>query len=186
MNVNKWGPGGWTFLHTITFNYPLEPDNDDKNRYKFFFSSVSEMLPCKYCRDSFKTYIKFIPIDEFLESRIGVTYWLYRIHQLVDEKVFKKNDSFENVIRKYENFRAKCGKVSIDEDKDKQYKSCQKNVNLIDVNYLNDFLEKSYKFKLIFDKKAQKLYESDENPNKEYLEYIKKNTGKNKIKITYS
>ena len=107
MNVNKWGPGGWTFLHTITFNYPLEPENDDKNRYKNFFSSVSEMLPCKYCRDSFKTYIKFIPIDEFLESRIGVTYWLYRIHQLVDEKVFKKNDSFENVIRKYENFRAK-------------------------------------------------------------------------------
>ena len=25
MNVNKWGPSGWIFLHTITFNYPEKP-----------------------------------------------------------------------------------------------------------------------------------------------------------------
>ena len=30
MNVSKWGPGGWVFLHSITFNYPLDPENEDK------------------------------------------------------------------------------------------------------------------------------------------------------------
>lgn len=186
MNVNKWGPGGWTFLHTITFNYPLEPSNEDKIKYKSFFDSIGEMLPCKYCRDSFKIYCKYIPIDEFLESRVGVTYWLYRIHQLVDEKIFKDNTPFENVIRKYENFRAKCGKISVNGDDDKKFKSCQGKEDLIDIDYLHNFLESSYKFKMIFNKKVKELYSSHENPNKEFLEYINKNTSNNKIKINYS
>ena len=38
MNVNEWGPGGWTFLHTITFNYPLDPTNEDKERYRNFLN----------------------------------------------------------------------------------------------------------------------------------------------------
>ena len=37
MNVNKWGPGGWDFLHSITFNYPLEPNDLDKKIYSDFF-----------------------------------------------------------------------------------------------------------------------------------------------------
>ena len=37
MNVNKWGPGGWVFLHTITFNYPLKPTLADKENYRNFF-----------------------------------------------------------------------------------------------------------------------------------------------------
>ena len=60
MNVNEWGPGGWTFLHTITFNYPLNPDLEDKKKYKGFFESVKKMLPCKYCRNSFEIYMKYI------------------------------------------------------------------------------------------------------------------------------
>ena len=185
MNVNKWGPGGWTFLHSITFNYPLEPSEDDKEKYKSFFSVIGDMLPCKYCRESFKIYYKFIPIDEFLDSRIGVTYWLYRIHQLVDEKVFKTNSSFEDVIRKYENFRAKCGKMSVIGEDDKKFKSCQGNKDSINIDYLNNFLENSYRYKVIFDKKSNDLYSSSENPNKDYLDYINKNTGKNKFKIYY-
>ena len=30
---------------------------------------TGSILPCKYCRDSFKIYTKYIPIDQFLESR---------------------------------------------------------------------------------------------------------------------
>ena len=185
MNVNKWGPGGWDFLHSITFNYPLEPTVEDIDKYKSFFSTVGEMLPCKYCRESFIIYYKYIPIDEFLDSRVGVTYWLYRIHQLVNEKVFKPNSTFENVIRTYESFRAKCGKMSVNGEEDKKFKTCQGNKYAIDLDYLNDFLENSFKYKLIFDKKSNDLYSSEENPNKDYLDYINKNIGKNKFKIEY-
>ena len=118
MNVNKWGNHGWEFLHTITFNYPINPTIDDKNRYKNFFKNVGEMLPCKYCRDSYKIYYKHVPIKHFIDSREGVTYWLYYIHNLVNDKVFKKNHTdFEDVVRKYEGFRAGCAKVNKNNDK---------------------------------------------------------------------
>ena len=32
-NNNVWGPAAWTFLHTITFNYPDNPTNQDKQYY---------------------------------------------------------------------------------------------------------------------------------------------------------
>ena len=41
MNVNKWGPGGWVFLHTITFNYPPISFN------KIVKSNKNKLLPKK-------------------------------------------------------------------------------------------------------------------------------------------
>ena len=79
MNVNEWGPGGWVFLHTTTFNYPLNPCEEDKQLIKKFFDSVKNILPCKYCRDSFKIYTKYIPVDSFLDDREGLTYLLSNI-----------------------------------------------------------------------------------------------------------
>ena len=36
MNVSKWGPGTWVFLHTVVSNYPLDPNQEDKERIKSF------------------------------------------------------------------------------------------------------------------------------------------------------
>ena len=111
MNVNKWGPSGWIFLHTITFNYPEKPTKQDKKKYINFFNSVGDILPCKYCRDSYNIYIKHIPIKYFIDSREGLTYWLYNIHNLVNNKIFKdENITFLEVVKKYESFRSTCKK----------------------------------------------------------------------------
>ena len=100
MNVNKWGPSGWVFLHTITFNYPEKPTLNDKKKYRLFFNLIGDMLPCKYCRNSYKIYIKYLPVDNFLNSRESLTYWLFYIHNLVNDKVFKNdNTTFEEVVR---------------------------------------------------------------------------------------
>ena len=39
MDPKIWGPPGWLFLHTITFNYPTNPTEEDKKYYKNFFYS---------------------------------------------------------------------------------------------------------------------------------------------------
>ena len=106
MNVNKWGPGGWIFLHSMTFNYPNEPTDYDKERYSKFFKICGEMLPCRYCRDSYNIYIKYLPIEPFLDSREGVCYWFYKIHELVNNKIFKRNVTFKEVVIKYEDFKS--------------------------------------------------------------------------------
>ena len=49
-NNNIWGPSAWTFLHTITFNYPENPNNQDKQNYFNFFNSLKHVLPCKKCK----------------------------------------------------------------------------------------------------------------------------------------
>lgn len=185
MNVNKWGPSGWIFFHTLTFNYPLEPIDDDKKYYSDYFKSIGNILPCKYCRQSYKVYYKYFPIDPFLDSREGVCYWLYKLHELINQKIFKENTSFENIIRKYEDIRAKCGRMNRDGDLDKKYKSCQIKPKQIDQEYLHDFLKKAESYEPLMKSMISKLYESDENPNKEYLEYLKKNK-KNQLSIKYT
>lgn len=172
MNVNKWGPGGWDFLHSITFNYPLNPTDSDKKYYSDFFKSIGNMLPCKYCRESYIIYYKYLPIDHFLDSREGVTYWFYTIHSLVNQKIYKNNIPFSDVIKKYENYRASCGTISKDGDLNKKYKSCQnKNPQLIDLDYLEKFILKAKTYDKYIDISINKLLKSPENPNKKLQKF---------------
>ena len=115
-----WGPPAWIFLHCVTFGYPVDPDKFDaknnqiegttKMRYKLFFEYVKHIFPCKYCRISYAEYLEEEPVD--VENRKTLTKWLWKIHNKVNEKLeVKYNDaSFENVKKRYENYRAKCNK----------------------------------------------------------------------------
>ena len=53
MMTSIWGPTLWHSLHTISFNYPTHPTDSDKKHYKDFMSSLVNVLPCKYCRNSY-------------------------------------------------------------------------------------------------------------------------------------
>jgi hypothetical protein len=43
-----WGPPMWHFLHTMSFNYPVNPTQEDKEHYRDFVLSLQHVLPCKY------------------------------------------------------------------------------------------------------------------------------------------
>ena len=170
MNVSNWGPSGWVFLHTITFNYPIKPTKEDKLRYINFFNNIGTMLPCKYCRDSYNIYAKKLPIEKFVEDREGITYWLYQIHNLVNDKVFK-NDSTEfiEVVKKYERFRAGCKIKKKNGNNNKKYGTCgiPKKTELND-NNINDFVNKAEKiYRPIVKIYIKMLMNSDDNPTKE-------------------
>jgi hypothetical protein len=96
MNTRFWGPGEWVFLHTVTFNYPevIEKGNAEHQERKKFtkqlFENLQHTLPCRFCRESFKKFLKRLPIDAHLRSRADLTFWLYRIHNMVNEKLRKQ------------------------------------------------------------------------------------------------
>lgn len=167
MNVNKWGPSGWIFLHTITFNYPEKPTTQDKKKYINFFNLVGDILPCKYCRKSYKIYIKYIPIKYFVDSREGITYWLYNIHNLVNNKIFKKDQiSFLEVVKKYEKFRAGC-KITKKKNSKKKYGSCKVPLKKKSNNSIVQFVNKTEsKYKPLMKKYYLNLFKCKENPNK--------------------
>jgi hypothetical protein len=96
MNTKSWGPSGWTFLHTITFNYPEkidlsnESDRELQYYYKQLFLNFQYTLPCIYCRQSYTAFLKEDPIETHLGSRKDLTYWFYRIHNKVNAKLRKQ------------------------------------------------------------------------------------------------
>ena len=64
MNIWVWGPPKWRFLHSLSFSpsvheYPAESSA--------FLETLEEVLPCIYCRESYKT---FLPR---LEGEFGMT-----------------------------------------------------------------------------------------------------------------
>jgi hypothetical protein len=118
MQTLKWGPGAWEFLHTITFNYPEriddnDPDHIERRKYtKQLFENLQYTLPCKYCRESFKQFLKELPIEGNLESREKITYWFYEMHNKVNNKLRKQEQ--EAVDAKLEEYATQVeeGKMS--------------------------------------------------------------------------
>jgi hypothetical protein len=161
MNTTKWGNPLWIFLHCTALNYPLNPTPKDKIKSLYFITSLQDMLPCKYCRESYKIYVKYLPIDKYLDSRNGVCYWLYTLHNLVNDKICKPKVTFKYAMDKYEPMRAGCGKVKL---KKKSFGSCQKKVNNTDVNGF--VKETEMKYKKMTDLYLDIFNKSKDNPNK--------------------
>lgn len=107
-----WGPPAWIFNHAVSYGYPLNPTPIQKEQYRKYFQSLGDVLPCKYCRES---YHKFISegdtklTDNVLESRATLTKWLYNIHEAVNAKLeMSYGVTQAEVDERYESFRAKC------------------------------------------------------------------------------
>ena len=54
MLVSVWGPAQWHFLHTMSFNYPVNPTKEDRIHYREYMLNLENVLPCKYCRENLK------------------------------------------------------------------------------------------------------------------------------------
>ena len=52
-----WGPAMWRAMHSVTFGYPKNPTDEQKQEYKQFFISFGKVMPCRYCRDSYNNFI---------------------------------------------------------------------------------------------------------------------------------
>jgi hypothetical protein len=110
MVTATWGPSMWHYLHTMSFNYPVEPTQEDKKRYKEFILNLQYVLPCKYCRMNLKTNLKQLPItSETMKSRDSFSRYVYNLHELVNKMLKKKSNlKFCDVRDTYEHFRARC------------------------------------------------------------------------------
>lgn len=111
-----WGPALWTSLHSITFGYPIQPTEEQKNDYKQLFTLIGKTMPCKYCRESYSHFIITEPTilnDTVMTNRQTLTKWLYDIHERVNQKLNKNYaKTYDQIVQEYETSRAKCSKSS--------------------------------------------------------------------------
>ena len=116
MLTGVWGPSIWHYLHTMSFNYPVNPTKEDKKYYKESILSLRYTLPCKYCRENLKNNLKDLPItDSVMKNRDSFSRYVYKLHEHINKMLNKKSGlSYNDVRERYEHFRSRC---TIDEDK---------------------------------------------------------------------
>ena len=105
-----WGPAQWHMLHTISFNYPVNPTNEQKEKYRDYVLSLQNVLPCGACRKNLKTNLKHLPLKmSDMKSRDTFSRYIYNLHELVNKMLKKKSNlSYCDVRERYEHFRARC------------------------------------------------------------------------------
>ena len=113
MLTSVWGPSLWHFLHTVSFNYPVNPTVQDKKNYTKFILNLQNILPCKYCRINLKKNLKDVCFDNScFENRENFSKFIYKLHNHVNKMLGKNyNKSYEEVRDNYENFRSRCKKT---------------------------------------------------------------------------
>ena len=110
MLTTVWGPSLWHYMHTMSFNYPIKPTNNDKKYYKDFIINLQYVLPCKYCRDNLKKNFKAHPLRKCdMRNRETYSKYVYKLHETINKMLGKKSGlSYCDVRERYEHFRARC------------------------------------------------------------------------------
>lgn len=110
MMTTVWGPSMWHVLHTMSFNYPVQPTKEDKQHYRNHILNLQNVLPCKYCRMNLKKNFKKLPLTYAdMESRDTFSRYVYNLHEVVNKMLGKtSNLSYCDVRERYEHFRARC------------------------------------------------------------------------------
>jgi hypothetical protein len=110
MMTSIWGPAMWHALHTISFDYPVHPTNEEKKHYKEFIESLKYVLPCKYCRLNLTNNLKIYTIREcHMKNRDTFSRYVYSLHEIINKMLGKKSGlSYCDVRETYEHFRSRC------------------------------------------------------------------------------
>lgn len=105
-----WGPTQWHMLHTISFNYPVNPTSEQKHQYRNYILSLQNVLPCGACRKNLTNNFKKLPLTmQHMKSRDTFSRYIYNLHELVNKMLKKKSNlSYCDVRERYEHFRARC------------------------------------------------------------------------------
>ena len=110
MLVSVWGAPMWHYLHTMSFNYPVNPTSKDKKHYRDFVLNLQYVLPCKYCRMNLTNNFKKKPLQMcHMKSRETFSRYIYELHETVNKMLHKKSNlTYCDVRERYEHFRSRC------------------------------------------------------------------------------
>lgn len=118
MLTSVWGPGMWHFLHTMSFNYPVAPTQQQQHQYRTFIIGLQHILPCKYCRINLRNNFKTFPLQAcHMKNRDTFSRYVYRLHEIVNKMLGKRSGlTYCDVRERYEHFRSRCTADDDDDD----------------------------------------------------------------------
>lgn len=84
MDPNLWGPKGWYFIHSIALAYPDNATDKQKEKYKTFFLTLGDVLPCPVCQGHYKENVNEKDLDRALKSKKFLFNWTVNIHNKIN------------------------------------------------------------------------------------------------------
>lgn len=105
-----WGPAFWFSIHTMSFNYPVNPTIKDKKHYKDYIYNLRFILPCKYCRINLTNNLRKKPLYMcHMKNRETFSRYIYELHEIINKMLNKKSNlTYSDVRERYEHFRSRC------------------------------------------------------------------------------
>jgi hypothetical protein len=86
-----------------------------KKYFNQLFNNLGYIMPCVFCRESYKQFYKELPIDDFLSGRVELMYWLYLMKDKVNNKLIAQEKKCYNDEKKKLKCKYKEHKISKDE-----------------------------------------------------------------------
>ncbi len=109
----QWGPPAWQFLHTITFGYPDEPDEEIKEEFWQFFRSLQHVLPCANCRRHYRKKLRQAEglrhtLQDPFASRRQLSQWVVELHNAVNKQNRKEEITYNDVYKRFNDTAKVC------------------------------------------------------------------------------
>ena len=117
MNSEIWGRELWHSLHIITFNYPVDPTNEDKINYDNFFKNIQFIIPCIKCQKHYRENLVKYPIR--LNTKIDLIKWLIDIHNEVNISLNKKILNYDEAMNIYTNLINQNKRINVNQEESK-------------------------------------------------------------------
>ena len=96
----------WYNLHYLSYNYPENPSDDDKNEISKLTSKMKkDGLACPRCRGHFIQWVKANPIENSYDSREKLILWYFNLHNDVNSRNKKTLFKREQSDKLYTTFR---------------------------------------------------------------------------------
>jgi len=83
-----WGSSAWVFLHCVAGTFPENPTAEDRSKYRQFFSTLRDVLPCVLCRKHYGAFLRRFPPE--VQDRRSLKEWAVRIHDYVNARLKKQ------------------------------------------------------------------------------------------------
>ncbi len=107
LDPKVWGPKFWFVFHTITLNYPNNPNSVTKKKYYDFVQNIPMFLPVEEIATHFSKLLNEYPIQPYLDNRESFIKWFWFIHNKINEKLEKPIISIKDFyIQYYEQYKS--------------------------------------------------------------------------------
>ncbi len=104
MNSSAFGPSLWQGMFFVAAGYDVNetPKAIKDSKYKQYFKSIGDVLPCRYCRESYEKFYDSMDIQKYMDlPSCGLIRFVYDLKNLVNTKlVTQENQALDKEYRK--------------------------------------------------------------------------------------